>query len=70
MKNDWYGGVIVLILSQIGFFFKFWKVYLFQELLGKEGFDVLDFFIFILVFNYNLKEFESCIQYYLENNWF
>ncbi|KAI2519574.1 DAP3 isoform 6, partial [Pan troglodytes] len=34
-----------------------------------EGFDALDPFIPILVSNYNPKEFESCIQYYLENNW-
>ncbi|EAW53046.1 death associated protein 3, isoform CRA_c [Homo sapiens] len=35
----------------------------------QEGFDALDPFIPILVSNYNPKEFESCIQYYLENNW-
>ncbi|XP_057396204.1 28S ribosomal protein S29, mitochondrial isoform X5 [Balaenoptera acutorostrata] len=34
-----------------------------------EGFDALDPFIPILVSNYNPKEFESCIHYYLENNW-
>ncbi|XP_058395374.1 small ribosomal subunit protein mS29 isoform X2 [Diceros bicornis minor] len=34
-----------------------------------EGFDALDPFIPILVSNYNPKEFESCIQYYLENSW-
>ncbi|EPY73039.1 28S ribosomal protein S29, mitochondrial-like isoform 1 [Camelus ferus] len=34
-----------------------------------EGFDALDPFIPILVSKYNPKEFESCIQYYLENNW-
>ncbi|KAM6166981.1 small ribosomal subunit protein mS29 isoform 2-T2 [Erethizon dorsatum] len=34
-----------------------------------EGFDALDPFLPILVSNYNLKEFESCIHYYLENNW-
>uniref|UniRef100_A0A8D2GUN2 Small ribosomal subunit protein mS29 n=1 Tax=Urocitellus parryii TaxID=9999 RepID=A0A8D2GUN2_UROPR len=34
-----------------------------------EGFDALDPFLPILVSSYNPKEFESCIQYYLENNW-
>lgn len=35
----------------------------------QEGFDALDPFIPILVSNYSPKEFESCIQYYLENSW-
>uniref|UniRef100_A0A2K5RS29 Small ribosomal subunit protein mS29 n=2 Tax=Cebus imitator TaxID=2715852 RepID=A0A2K5RS29_CEBIM len=69
MKNDWHGGAIVLTLSQTGSLFKPRNAYLPQELLGKEGFDALDPFIPILVSNYNPKEFESCIQYYLENNW-
>ncbi|XP_032116467.1 28S ribosomal protein S29, mitochondrial isoform X2 [Sapajus apella] len=69
MKNDWHGGAIVLTLSQTGSLFKPQNAYLPQELLGKEGFDALDPFIPILVSNYNPKEFESCIQYYLENNW-
>ncbi|XP_036872677.2 small ribosomal subunit protein mS29 isoform X2 [Manis javanica] len=69
VKNDWHGGAIVLTLSQTGSLFKPRKAFLPQELLGKEGFDVLDPFIPILVSNYNPKEFESCIQYYLENSW-
>ncbi|XP_037354832.1 28S ribosomal protein S29, mitochondrial isoform X1 [Talpa occidentalis] len=69
LKNDWHGGAIVLTLSQTGSLFKPRNAYLPQELLGKEGFDALDPFIPILVSNYNPKEFESCIQYYLENNW-
>lgn len=35
----------------------------------QEGFDALDPFVPILVPSYNPKEFESCIQYYLENDW-
>uniref|UniRef100_A0A8C2NB03 Small ribosomal subunit protein mS29 n=1 Tax=Capra hircus TaxID=9925 RepID=A0A8C2NB03_CAPHI len=69
VKNDWQGGAIVLTVSQTGSLFKPRKAYLPQELLGKEGFDTLDPFIPILVSNYNPKEFEACIQYYLENNW-
>uniref|UniRef100_A0A8C0CDH2 Small ribosomal subunit protein mS29 n=1 Tax=Balaenoptera musculus TaxID=9771 RepID=A0A8C0CDH2_BALMU len=69
VKNDWQGGAIVLTVSQTGSLFKSRKAYLPQELLGKEGFDALDPFIPILVSNYNPKEFESCIHYYLENNW-
>ncbi|XP_036128021.1 28S ribosomal protein S29, mitochondrial isoform X3 [Molossus molossus] len=69
VNNDWSGGAIVLTLSQTGSLFKSRNAYLPQELLGKEGFDALDPFIPILVPNYNPKEFESCIKYYLENNW-
>ncbi|KAM5161869.1 small ribosomal subunit protein mS29 isoform 2-T3 [Callospermophilus lateralis] len=69
MKNDWHGGAIVLTLSQTGSLFKPRKAYLPHELLGQEGFDALDPFLPILVSSYNPKEFESCIQYYLENNW-
>lgn len=69
MKNDRHGGAIVLTLSQTGSLFKPRKGYLLKELLGKDGFDALDPFIPILVSNYKPKEFESCIQYYLENNW-
>ncbi|XP_044800205.2 28S ribosomal protein S29, mitochondrial isoform X2 [Bubalus bubalis] len=69
VKNDWQGGAIVLTVSQTGSLFKPRKAYLPQELLGKEGFDTLDPFIPILVSNYNPKEFEGCLQYYLENNW-
>ncbi|XP_039107324.1 28S ribosomal protein S29, mitochondrial isoform X1 [Hyaena hyaena] len=69
VKNDWHGGAIVLTLSQTGSLFKPRTAYLPQELLGKEGFDALDPFVPILVSNYSRKEFESCIQYYLENSW-
>lgn len=69
VKNDWRGGAVVLTLSQTGSLFKPRRACLPQELLGKEGFDALDPFIPILVSNYNPKEFESSIQYYLENNW-
>lgn len=41
----------------------------FTLFLLQEGFDALDPFVPILVSNYNRKEFESCIQYYLENSW-
>ncbi|KAF3822941.1 hypothetical protein GH733_010377 [Mirounga leonina] len=69
VRNDWHGGAIVLTLSQTGALFKPRKAYLPQELLGKEGFDALDPFIPILVSNYSPEEFESCVQYYLENSW-
>ncbi|XP_064138763.1 small ribosomal subunit protein mS29 isoform X2 [Loxodonta africana] len=69
VKNDWNGGAIVLTLSQTGSLFKPRTAYMPQELLGEEGFNALDPFIPILVSNYNPKEFQSCIQYYLENNW-
>ncbi|XP_012870834.1 PREDICTED: 28S ribosomal protein S29, mitochondrial isoform X1 [Dipodomys ordii] len=69
VRNDWNGGAIVLTLSQTGSLFKPRKAYMPHELLEKEGFDALDPFLPILVSNYNPKEFESSIQYYLENKW-
>ncbi|XP_029791878.1 28S ribosomal protein S29, mitochondrial isoform X2 [Suricata suricatta] len=69
VRNDWHGGAIALTLSQTGSLFKPRKAYLPQELLGKEGFDALDPFVPILVSNYSPKEFESCVQYYLESSW-
>ncbi|KAI5758366.1 DAP3 [Gulo gulo luscus] len=69
VRNDWHGGAVVLALSQTGSLFTPRMACLPQELLGKEGFDALDPFVPILVSNYSPKEFESCIQYYLENRW-
>ncbi|KAM5256618.1 small ribosomal subunit protein mS29 [Ctenodactylus gundi] len=69
VRNDWHGGAIVLTLSQTGSLFKPRKAYFPHDLLGQEGFDALDPFLPILVSNYNPKEFESCVQYYLENSW-
>ncbi|XP_072493906.1 small ribosomal subunit protein mS29 isoform X3 [Notamacropus eugenii] len=69
VTSDWHGGAIVVSLSQTGSLFKPRAAYLPQDLLGKEGFDDLDPFVPIQVYNYTPKEFESCIQYYLENRW-
>ncbi|XP_020847245.1 small ribosomal subunit protein mS29 isoform X2 [Phascolarctos cinereus] len=69
VTNDWHGGAIVVSLSQTGSLFKPRAAYLPQDLLGKEGFDNLDPFVPIQVYNYTPKEFESCVQYYLENRW-
>ncbi|XP_034954805.1 small ribosomal subunit protein mS29 [Zootoca vivipara] len=69
VTNDWTGGAIVTTLSQTGALFQPRKAYRPHELLGKEGFDVLDPFIPIRVLNYNDREFESCYQYYLERKW-
>ncbi|XP_048213517.1 28S ribosomal protein S29, mitochondrial [Perognathus longimembris pacificus] len=69
VKNDWNGGAVVLTLSQTGSLFKPSNAYMPHELLEKEGFDALDPFLPILVPNYNAKEFESSMQYYLENKW-
>ncbi|XP_053906635.1 28S ribosomal protein S29, mitochondrial isoform X2 [Cuculus canorus] len=63
------GGAVVTTLSQTGSLFKPRSAYLPQELLGKEGFDVLDPFIPILVSNYSAAEFESCYQYYRHCRW-
>ncbi|XP_053133229.1 28S ribosomal protein S29, mitochondrial [Hemicordylus capensis] len=69
LVNDWSGGAIVTTLSQTGALFQPRRAYLPHELLGKEGFDTLDPFVPIQVFNYNEQEFESCYQYYLDRRW-
>ncbi|XP_061461965.1 small ribosomal subunit protein mS29 [Rhineura floridana] len=69
VANDWTGGAIITTLSQTGALFQPRKAYRPHELLGKEGFDALDPFIPIQVFNYTDREFESCYQYYLERRW-
>nr|CAD7203252.1 unnamed protein product [Timema douglasi] len=37
--------------------------------LGKEGFEHLDPFVPIRVSEYNAKEIESCLQYYIDRRW-
>uniref|UniRef100_A0A8D0HKX2 Small ribosomal subunit protein mS29 n=1 Tax=Sphenodon punctatus TaxID=8508 RepID=A0A8D0HKX2_SPHPU len=69
VTNDWNGGAVVTTLSQTGAVSKPSSAYLPHELLRKEGFDTLDPFIPIQVYNYTEWEFESCYQYYLERRW-
>ncbi|XP_053559160.1 28S ribosomal protein S29, mitochondrial [Bombina bombina] len=69
LKNDWFGGAIILTVTQTGALFQPLSTYLPHELLGKEGFEALDPFVPILVNNYTEKEFESCYHYYRERKW-
>ncbi|KAG8431636.1 hypothetical protein GDO86_017856 [Hymenochirus boettgeri] len=69
VQNDWTGGAIVLSVAQTGSLFTPSTAYFPFDLLGKEGFDILDPFVPIHVANYNEKEFESCYQYYVERKW-
>ncbi|XP_038624543.1 28S ribosomal protein S29, mitochondrial [Tachyglossus aculeatus] len=69
LKNDWHGGVVVTTLSQTGSLFQPRTAYRPHELLGKEGFDALDPFVPIRTSNYSRREFESCLQYFLDSGW-
>uniref|UniRef100_A0A8D1VW15 Small ribosomal subunit protein mS29 n=1 Tax=Sus scrofa TaxID=9823 RepID=A0A8D1VW15_PIG len=62
-------GIFHLLVAVDGVNALWGRTTLKREDKSPEGFDALDPFIPILVSNYNPKEFESCIQYYLENNW-
>uniref|UniRef100_A0A2K5K4E3 Small ribosomal subunit protein mS29 n=1 Tax=Colobus angolensis palliatus TaxID=336983 RepID=A0A2K5K4E3_COLAP len=62
-------GIFHLLVAVDGINALWGRTTLKREDKSPEGFDALDPFIPILVSNYNPKEFESCIQYYLENNW-
>ncbi|KAL0985224.1 hypothetical protein UPYG_G00154290 [Umbra pygmaea] len=70
INNDWCGGAIISTLSRTGAITYAPKsAYLPQELLGEEGFDSMDPFVPIPVFNYSEKEFESCYLYYQDRHW-
>ncbi|MBZ3877257.1 28S ribosomal protein S29, mitochondrial [Sciurus carolinensis] len=62
-------GMFRLLVAVDGINALWGKTTLKREDKNPEGFDALDPFLPILVSSYNPKEFESCIQYYLENNW-
>lgn len=66
---DWTNGVCVLTVDKIALTEERWDSYLPRYLLGKEGFEHVDPFVPIKVENYNEKEFQSCIDYYLNRRW-
>ncbi|XP_063239134.1 small ribosomal subunit protein mS29 [Bacillus rossius redtenbacheri] len=68
-KNDWCNGAVVLSIDrQVGPADKKESELPFYNL-GKQGFEHLDPFIPIRVVEYNEKEIESCLQYYIERRW-
>lgn len=68
-KSDWSNGVVIATVDKIamteGFMDSEFPIYL----LGKEGFEHFDPFVPIHVDNFNDKEFERCIEYYVDRKW-
>lgn len=68
-KSDWQNGVCVLVADRIAMTEGSMESELPKYLLGKQGFEHLDPFIPIQVTNYSEKEFQSCIDYYVNRRW-
>lgn len=69
VKHDWCNGLCVLTVDQIAMKGFVRESNLPLYLLGREGFEHLDPFVPIRHENYDEKEFESCIQYYVDRKW-
>ena len=69
VKHDWTNGVCVLTVDKIAM--KGWdrESPLPFYLLGRQGFEHLDPFIPVRCENYDEKEYESCISYYVNRRW-
>ncbi|XP_055383177.1 28S ribosomal protein S29, mitochondrial [Condylostylus longicornis] len=66
---DWKNGVCVLVVDKIALTEDRMESHLPKYLLGMNGFEHLDPFIPIKVAKYDDKEFENCINYYLNRKW-
>ncbi|KAL7735108.1 hypothetical protein ACLKA6_001975 [Drosophila palustris] len=66
---DWTNGVCILSVDKIAMTEGYMDSHMPRYLLGKEGFEHLDPFVPIQVGNYTDKEFQSCINYYLDRHW-
>lgn len=68
-KYDWQNGVCVLVVDKIAMTEGRMDSELPRYLLDKRGFEHLDPFVPIRVDNYSEKEYQSCIEYYLNRRW-
>lgn len=66
---NWCNGVCLLTVDKIASTEEKQDSFLPKYLLGKDGFEHLDPFIPIRVDNYNEKEIQSCIDYYVNRKW-
>lgn len=68
-QPDWTHGLCILSIDQLAMLG--WKrdSHLPVYLLGREGFEHLDPFVPVKHENYNEKEYESCIGYYVNRRW-
>lgn len=68
-KYDWKNGVCILVADRIALTEGHMDSELPRYLLGKEGFEHLDPFIPVNVEGYDEKEFQTCIDYYVNRRW-
>lgn len=69
LKNDWNNGAVVCTVDGNAIYPADPLRYLPLDLLGKDGFELLDPFIPINVMEYNDREMYSCIEYYIDRKW-
>jgi small subunit ribosomal protein S29 len=68
-KHDWSNGVCILSVDKLAMLGWTRESHLPIYLLGREGFEHLDPFVPIKHENYDEKEYESCISYYVNRRW-
>lgn len=68
-KYDWSNGVCILSVDKLAMLGWTRESHLPVYLLGREGFEHLDPFVPIKHENYDEKEYESCISYYVDRGW-
>uniref|UniRef100_A0A336LXC0 Small ribosomal subunit protein mS29 n=1 Tax=Culicoides sonorensis TaxID=179676 RepID=A0A336LXC0_CULSO len=66
---NWTNGAVVVSVDPMGHVDQFGQSPLPRCMLGKEGFEHMDPFVPIEVPTYDDKEFQNCIDYYLDRRW-
>uniref|UniRef100_A0A7G3AB76 Small ribosomal subunit protein mS29 n=1 Tax=Lutzomyia longipalpis TaxID=7200 RepID=A0A7G3AB76_LUTLO len=69
VNQDWQNGVCILTVDKMAVERGTTENELPFNLLGREGFELLDPFVPIHVGDYTEKEYYSCIEYYLNRRW-
>jgi small subunit ribosomal protein S29 len=69
VKPDWNNGVCILSVDTLAMLGWERESHLPIYLLGREGFEHLDPFIPVKHENYDEKEYDSCISYYVNRRW-
>lgn len=68
-KHDWSNGFVVVAVDRLAQYGWKRESDLPLYLLTREGFEHLDPFLPIKIDNYDSREFESCIEYYVNRRW-
>uniref|UniRef100_A0A1L8DRR2 Small ribosomal subunit protein mS29 n=1 Tax=Nyssomyia neivai TaxID=330878 RepID=A0A1L8DRR2_9DIPT len=69
VQSDWQNGVCIIIVDKLAVERGTTDSELPLNLLGRDGFELLDPFVPIRVDDYTEKEYYSCIEYYLNRRW-